>query len=372
MLQKVKLFLGTVAQQLKDCCIKAAALIKKNIPAAISLVLTITAIALTVVCSAHTVNIFDGKRTYTASGFSANLDKVLSEITFDSDDYEIVNISNELFSTRVEISYYFPLTVKVGEKVNTYSVCSSTLENILKGLQIEIDEHDTVSLPLGTYIDKATTVEITDVEFKTVTETVSIPYGKDVVYSDKYDTNTSFVTAGKTGTKTVTSSVKYVNGVPTETVVLNEEITEYAIDTTTVYGTSAPQYAGSGSVQANSVPCISTLDAPSDLLLDKNGKPIKYSSKTTLRATAYTHTGNKTSTGVYPQPGHVAVDPREIPYGTKMYIVSADGKYVYGYAIAADTGGFIYGNRADMDLFLDTEDQCVKFGRRDIVVYFVD
>jgi 3D (Asp-Asp-Asp) domain-containing protein len=106
-------------------------------------------------------------------------------------------------------------------------------------------------------------------------------------------------------------------------------------------------------------------------LLDENGKPIKYLSKTTLRATAYTHTGNKMATGKYPTPGYVAVDPKEIPYGTKMYIVSADGKYVYGYAIAADTGGFIHDTRADMDLFLDTEAQCVQFGRRDIVVYFV-
>jgi 3D (Asp-Asp-Asp) domain-containing protein len=77
------------------------------------------------------------------------------------------------------------------------------------------------------------------------------------------------------------------------------------------------------------------------------------------------------ATGKYPKPGYVAVDPKEIPYGTKMYIVSADGQYVYGYAIAADTGGFIHGTRADMDLFLDSEQQCVQFGRRDIIVYFV-
>lgn len=368
MLQKTKSLLKAV----QNLGIKATNLIKKNIPAAISLVLTITAVALTVFCSAHTVSIFDGKRTYTASGLSGDLDKIIAKLELENESFEITDVSNSLFSTKVDINYYLPLTVRMGDKENTYSVLGGKLHDILASLNIIIDEHDTVSIPLNAYIDEATEVEVTDVEFKTVTETVSIPYGKDIVYSDKYDTNTSFVTVGKAGTKTVTSSVKYVNGVATDSVVLNEEITEYAIDATTVYGTSAPKYAGSSTVKADSVPCISTLDAPDDLLLDQNGKPIKYSSKTTLRATAYTHTGNKTSTGVYPQPGHVAVDPREIPYGTKMYIVSADGKYVYGYAIAADTGGFIYGNRTDMDLFLDSEEQCVKFGRRDIVVYFVD
>ena len=36
--------------------------------------------------------------------------------------------------------------------------------------------------------------------------------------------------------------------------------------------------------------------------------------------------------------GVIAVDPTVIPYGTKMYIESADGKYIYGYAIAGDCG----------------------------------
>ena len=34
----------------------------------------------------------------------------------------------------------------------------------------------------------------------------------------------------------------------------------------------------------------------------------------------------------------MAVDPDVIPYGTKLYITSTDGKFVYGYAVATDTG----------------------------------
>ncbi len=365
MLQKIKMFASKYS-------LAALEVIKRNIPAAVSLVLTVTAIVLTVVCSAHTVTVFDGRRIYTASGLSSNLDSTLKNISLESGDYEIVNVSNHLFSTKVEIDYLVPLTVKIGDKVTTYTVCEGDLMSILKGLNIKIDENDTLSIPKYSYIDKATTVEITDVEYVTETKTEAIPYGTDVVYSSDYDTNTSFVTSGKVGTKTVTYCVKYVNGIAVSAKVLGENITEYAIDKTTVYGTSSPQYAGNGVTNANDVPCISTLDAPDDLLLDSNGKPVKYTSKKTLRATAYSHTGNRMATGKYPKPGYVAVDPKEIPYGTKMYIVSADGKYVYGYAIAADTGGFIKGTRTDMDLFFNTENECVKFGRRDIVVYFVD
>jgi len=68
--------------------------------------------------------------------------------------------------------------------------------------------------------------------------------------------------------------------------------------------------------------------------------------------------------------GYVAVNPRIIPYGTRLYIVSTDGRYNYGYCIAADTGGFIYWNNAPVvDLFMNSESQCEAFGRRQVRIY---
>ena len=362
-------------QKTKQFCLKAlnatANQIKRNVPAMLSIVLTVMAVLLTVFFSARTVTVFDGTRHYTTSGSSLNLGAALAKISLPK-QYDIVSVENGAFSTVVEIHYVVALTVKIGDETNTYNVRQAKLSDALAAAGIEIDEHDIVSLPLDTYLDKDTTVEITDIDYCTETKVESLPFGSDTVYSSDYDTNTTVVEPGKAGSKTITYSVKYVNGVAVSSTVVGETITEYAVDSTTIIGTSAPQFAGGPTTKADDVPCISKLDAPDDLLLDKNGKPIEYSNKKTLRATAYTHTGNKMSTGKYPKPGYVAVDPKEIPYGTKMYIVSADGKYVYGYAIAADTGGFIYGTRTDMDLFFNTEKECVKFGRRDIVVYFVD
>ncbi len=364
-------------QKTKQLCSKtfdfAAKHIKRNIPAVISLVLTVTAVLLTVFWSARTVTVYDGTNHYTASGTASNIPAVLAKLSLPKLNYEIVSVENNVFATKVEIHYLVPLTVKIGDKSETYNVKQGIkLSDALKANGIKLDEHDIISLSLDSNITDATNVEITDIEYGTTTEVHSIPFGSDILYSSKYDTNTSFVEPGKAGSKTITYSVKYVNGVVVSSTVIDEKITEYAVDETTIIGTSAPQFMGGPTTKADDVPCISKLDAPDDLLLDKDGKPIKYSNKKTLRATAYTHTGNKMSTGKYPKPGYVAVDPKEIPYGTKMYIVSADGKYVYGYAIAADTGGFIYGTRTDMDLFFNTESECVKFGRRNIVVYFVD
>ena len=59
----------------------------------------------------------------------------------------------------------------------------------------------------------------------------------------------------------------------------------------------------------------------------------------------------------------VAIDPTVIPYGSKLYVPG------YGYAIAADCGGAIKGNR--IDLFMLSEAECFAFGRRGVTVYLV-
>ena len=117
---------------------------------------------------------------------------------------------------------------------------------------------------------------------------------------------------------------------------------------------------------------ISTLSVPFTIELDDNGNPVNYKEKRVARATAYTYTGNNCSTGVAPQPGYIAVNPKVIPYGTKMYIKSADGSIIYGYAVAADTGGFIRNYPTGVDLFFTTEGACVNFGVRNMEIYILE
>lgn len=94
----------------------------------------------------------------------------------------------------------------------------------------------------------------------------------------------------------------------------------------------------------------------------------------TCEATAYTSAADEcgksdgiTASGMMFEVGVVAVDRRQIPLGTKLYIESLDGKYVYGYCIAADTGGAIKGNK--VDLAMNTKSDCFQFGRRNVRVY---
>ncbi len=93
----------------------------------------------------------------------------------------------------------------------------------------------------------------------------------------------------------------------------------------------------------------------------------------TLTATAYYAFGSGgndingngiTATGLRARKGIVAVDPRVIPLGTKLFIPG------YGEALAADTGGWIKNDR--IDLCFETLEECFRFGRRKIRVYLVE
>lgn len=103
------------------------------------------------------------------------------------------------------------------------------------------------------------------------------------------------------------------------------------------------------------------------------GEVLTYTGTARVRATAYTHTDPGctmiTYTGTTVHVGTVAVDPRFIPYGTRMFIIAEDGSYVYGVAEAEDCGGDIKGDR--VDLYLPTYDACIAFGRRTCTVYFL-
>lgn len=70
--------------------------------------------------------------------------------------------------------------------------------------------------------------------------------------------------------------------------------------------------------------------------------------------------------------GTVAINPNIIPYGSLMYITSDDGKFVYGYAYAADTGTALMQGSAFIDLYYETYDESVDSAVIPVTVYVLD
>ena len=196
----------------------------------------------------------------------------------------------------------------------------------------------------------------------------AIPYETEYTYSDEmYKNRSKVVRDGKNGTKELVYTEKYVDGVLADSALTDERVKTDAVSRIVKVGTKANPLP---KTLPTSAP-MSELTVPSYVNIGANGVPTNYSSVINAKATAYCIPGGTTSTGKRAQAGYIAVDPNEIPYGTEMYIVSADGKYVYGYAIAADTGGFIKSRPTNVDLNFYSEAECNAFGRRNVIIYFL-
>lgn len=112
-----------------------------------------------------------------------------------------------------------------------------------------------------------------------------------------------------------------------------------------------------------------------------DGTLIEYEGVMQLEATAYCACyeccgkwpGNKwygiTATGTRAKVGTIAVDPRVIPLGTKVYVEGLFGAENYGYATAEDTGGAIKGNI--IDLYFNTHRETINWGRQQVNVYIL-
>lgn len=78
--------------------------------------------------------------------------------------------------------------------------------------------------------------------------------------------------------------------------------------------------------------------------------------------------GNKTHLGTQVRPGVIAVDPKVIPLGTRVYVEFADGRGIN--AVAEDTGGAIKGNRIDIAMW--TVAEAYDFGKQKVKVHILN
>ena len=81
-----------------------------------------------------------------------------------------------------------------------------------------------------------------------------------------------------------------------------------------------------------------------------------------LNASAYTHSNNPTASGVMPAVGHCAMDKVNgvvVPFGSRVHL--PDGR------VLTVTDRFGDGRSNCLDIFMQTEDECWKFGRRNLV-----
>lgn len=198
---------------------------------------------------------------------------------------------------------------------------------------------------------------------------------------------------GKEGRIEYTYSEKYVNGVLTEKKESGKKVVVKPENKIVLVGTKEPEQVkepetekkedSTSSVFAdfgeerNLETKKTTISGSSDEQsfgesTDSDGSDFSYGTLITGTCTAYNEVNGITATGTAPKVGTVAVDPNVIPYGTRLYICSADGSYVYGYAIAEDTGTACMAGDIVVDLYMNSEEECNAFGRQELNIYVLD
>ncbi len=269
----------------------------------------------------------------------------------------------------VVISRAFPVTVVADGETYKLNMASGTVADALNKAVVTIDDDDIISASLDTALTSGMTIKVTRVEYKERTADEVLPFTTQKKNNaNLYTDQTKTIRKGVNGRQNVTYKDKYVNGKLVESVKIKSVVTKAATERILEVGTKRRP-----TVSANGIYTVSTLSAPSSLQIGKNGVPTSYKRVITGTASAYSG-GGVTATGKYVRPGYIAVNPNQIPYGTKMWIVSDDGSYVYGYASAEDTGGFIYWSGSSStvcDLYFDSEGQASAFGRRGVTIYIL-
>ncbi len=266
----------------------------------------------------------------------------------------------------IEVYDIYSVVLKCDGKKTKKKVSAGNVGEALECLGVTLEGEDFVSPEADTELKNGIKITVHRVEVKKRKIKETIPFKIDYTYTEKlYKNQSKVVTEGKNGKKVTVYNDYYVDGKLSRSEVVSEKTTKpvnKVLNIGTKINPTPATLPTSGS--------ISQLAVPSYVKIGGNGLPQNYKSVINAKATAYSG-GGITSTGKAARTGYIAVDPNEIPYGTEMYIVSADGRYVYGYCIAADTGGFIYDVDWTVDLYMNSESQCVQWGRRDIIIYIL-
>lgn len=244
-------------------------------------------------------------------------------------------------------------------KLNSYG---ETVQSLLERAQITVEDGYTADVAMNTITCDGMQIHIDPIIKQEQCYTEEVPYEIIECADPKLPLGERKVlTPGVAGQKTVFAEVVYTNYQESQRNVLREMVVQAPVDQIVAVGTGE-------AVGNPDLPAIGN-----GIIVTADGDVLTYKRVEQFKTTAYSHLDPGcdmiTATGTTVRIGSVAVDPKVIPYGTRMFIVSKDG-HVYGIATAEDCGGAIKGN--EIDLYMPTREICFKYGVKQAMVYFLD
>lgn len=280
------------------------------------------------------VNATINGQNYKIESKAFTIDEFLDEqhIKYCEDDYISRPVTTFIYDgISFKLKHATDFKVTADGKTKKYKTLCRTVGDALKDCKIKVGDADIVTPGLDTeigddlevVIQRVTTSQETveeDVDFNTIEkDDPSMEEGKSKVETE-----------GSKGRDKVTYEITYIDGVESERKEISRETVTAAVDKVILNGTK----------------------------ISFNGK--SYSRKLVVKAYSYTG-GGRTAMGTRARVGEIAVDPRVIPLGSKVYIEGV------GARIAEDTGGNIKGNT--IDIYMNSVAECRKWGARTVTIY---
>ena len=294
------------------------------------------------------------------------------QITLDDNDYINIPENKKIEKDfNIKIKKAIPVTVSFRGKQKNVKTSDTTVKDVLKSNSMTYYENDEITPALETKVTKDMKITVTRYEQKTNIVEEEIEFETQENENAQLQKGKSLtVQEGSKGIKENTVKELYKNGelISTETTeskVVKEPVAKIIQNGTKIEMTQVASRGESNSkVASNSSP---SLQGARSMVMKASAYDLSFES-------CGKNPGDEaygiTASGTHAKPGTVAVDPRVIPLGTKLYIESMDGYGSYGYATAEDTGGAIKGNR--IDLFYSNKSDALDFGRREVKVYILD
>ncbi|MCL2036935.1 MAG: 3D domain-containing protein [Oscillospiraceae bacterium] len=310
-----------------------------------------------------TINSLLGSESFMGSAVTGETAQmILTANEVDWGRYDIISYENN----KVEVFRGFPVNVTADSQTLTLGINETegtTVADILVKSGITLAPDDIINISPGSKVVPGDEIIVKRVTFRDRVDLESVPRETLNEYSNLIAIGEKEVIEGTDGEITVTYREKIVDGEVVSSEVRSREQTKVAEPKIIVEGL------------ALKTP-YSKRDFPEIKL--ENGIPVDYVKKHSGKSTAYTAPPTSgTASGRKLEIGTVAVNPEIIPYGSLLYIVNQNGNRVYGAAIAADTGYFIYmgENAPIVDVFMgltsENYHEALRWGAQFVDVYVI-
>lgn len=251
---------------------------------------------------------------------------------------------------RIQVIRAFPVVIKTATSTKNYNTISQTVRDLLEQANIQYNHDDRVIPGLDSVVKPFQKIRIIKVTSSIITRREEVEPATEYRKDKELEKGAQQILRnGKPGLVERQIKIIYEDGNEVERYKISEKIIHPAVNEIVLMGIK---------------PVVRTLVTSRGLY--------RYTEMKVMTATAYypgpescgkyaafgeTYTGKKAGFGL------VAIDPRVIKLGTKLYIEG------YGKAEAADIGGAIKGNK--IDLCYETFREAAMYGVKKVKVYIL-